>query len=411
MTSSSRNENAGAAFGLVLAASASTSLGAAVVFFLKLVKMANRRVLAMTLGFSAGVMTFVSFAEIFGKATNSFIDDGHDENRAYIYATCCFFVGVLFMMLLNVAVHTLFGGRDHHHEKHHDGRFDPVNQLETAQRMADVLEQEEQQSHDHAQELDELESDTDDYNNDDDDNDDNVIPVRQNNSQKNNRMDEDEARSSDDYYNKNESQDSSCTSAPPGERPKADECDIAAMQQLEHIKPKQDDKTEATNSDMFDENSETNNKKLERMGLNTAIALGLHNFPEGLATFVAALEDPAVGAVLAVAIAIHNIPEGLCVALPVYYATGNRCKAFLWGAISGASDIVAALLGWLILVNVIGDTTYAIFFGLVSGMMVIISMKELLPMAHHYDPKDTVVTYSFIAGMALMAFSLIMFLI
>jgi ZIP family zinc transporter len=151
--------------------------------------------------------------------------------------------------------------------------------------------------------------------------------------------------------------------------------------------------------------------KLVRMGLNTAIAIGLHNFPEGLATFVAALNDPRVGAILAFAIAIHNIPEGLCVALPVYYATGNRMKAFMWALLSGASEFVAALLGWAILANSFSDDLYAVLFGLVAGMMVTISTRELLPTAHVYDPEDTVVTYSYIGGMLLIALSLVLFLL
>ena len=91
--------NAGVAFALVLAAGASTGLGAAVVFFPKLVKLASRRVLAASLGFSAGVMSYVSFVEIFNKATLSFVDAGHAENRAYIYSSCCFFGGVVSMMV------------------------------------------------------------------------------------------------------------------------------------------------------------------------------------------------------------------------------------------------------------------------------------------------------------------------
>jgi len=151
------------------------------------------------------------------------------------------------------------------------------------------------------------------------------------------------------------------------------------------------------------------NQRLHKMGLNTAIAIGLHNFPEGLATFVAALQDPKVGAILAVAIAIHNIPEGLCVALPIYYASGSRVKGFLWALLSGASEFVAALLGWAILASVFSENTYAILFGLVAGMMIMISIKELLPTAHIYDEKDTVVTYSFIVGMIVMALSLCLF--
>ena len=150
-------------------------------------------------------------------------------------------------------------------------------------------------------------------------------------------------------------------------------------------------------------------QKLVKMGVSTAVAIALHNFPEGLATFVAALDDPSVGAVLAVAIGIHNIPEGLCVALPIYYATGNRWKAFMWGCLSGVSEPIAALLGWAVLARTMSDQVYAILFGLVSGMMVIISLKELIPTAHRYDPEDSVVTYSLIAGMAIIALSLVLF--
>ncbi len=158
-------------------------------------------------------------------------------------------------------------------------------------------------------------------------------------------------------------------------------------------------------------NTSEEKKRLVKMGMTTALAIALHNFPEGLATFVAALNDPKVGVVLAIAISIHNIPEGLCVALPIFYATGNRTKAFLWALLSGASEIVAAFLGWLILSNVFTDATYATLFGLVAGMMVIISIRELLPTAHFYDPEDTVVTHSFIAGMVVMALSLVLFVI
>jgi ZIP family zinc transporter len=188
------------------------------------------------------------------------------------------------------------------------------------------------------------------------------------------------------------------------------------------------DNSDGNNSDTFKDNqvskSESGNKvvvenapsnakheekKLVKMGMSTALAIALHNFPEGLATFVAALDDPSVGAVLAIAIGIHNIPEGLCVALPIYYATGNRCKAFWWGTLSGVSEPIAALLGWAVLANAMSDHVYAILFGLVSGMMVIISMKELIPTAHRYDPEDTVVTYSVIGGMVIIALSLVLF--
>jgi zinc transporter ZupT len=159
------------------------------------------------------------------------------------------------------------------------------------------------------------------------------------------------------------------------------------------------------------ENDAHERQLLFRMSMNTAIAIGLHNFPEGLATFVATLNDPSVGFVLAVAIAIHNIPEGLCVALPVYYATGSRTKAFGWAIFSGLSEPLAAVFGYIILANAVGSTTYGILFGIISGMMVIISTRELLPTAHRYDPTDRVVTYSFIFGMAVLALSLVLFVL
>lgn len=184
-------------------------------------------------------------------------------------------------------------------------------------------------------------------------------------------------------------------------------------------------------------------KRLVKMGLSTTLAIILHNFPEGLATFVAALDDPPVGAALAIAIAIHNskfsiwnlmhfapyffnssqknydlflkqtttVPEGLCVALPIYYATGDRWKAFMWGCISGIAEPIAAILGWFVLASIMTDEVYAILFGLVSGMMIMISMKELIPTAHRYDPEDTVVTHTIISGMAVIALSLVLFTI
>jgi len=150
--------------------------------------------------------------------------------------------------------------------------------------------------------------------------------------------------------------------------------------------------------------------KLERMGLLTALAIGLHNLPEGLATFVAASGDPAVGGALAVAIALHNIPEGLCVSVPIFYASGNRHKAFGWAFVSGFAEIVGAALGWAILSQYFSDMLYALLFGLVSGMMVYIVIYQLLPTAHRYDPADKVSSSSTVAGMAVMAISLLLFL-
>jgi ZIP family zinc transporter len=149
------------------------------------------------------------------------------------------------------------------------------------------------------------------------------------------------------------------------------------------------------------------------MGINTAAAIAIHNFPEGLATFVATLAEPSVGVTLAIAIGIHNIPEGLCVALPIYYATDSRLKGFLWALLSGISEPVGALIGYAIIKSTGDDMSqvvYGVLFGLVAGMMIMIVILELLPTAYRYDPTDTCVTNSVVVGMLVMAASLCLFL-
>ena len=120
-------------------------------------------------------------------------------------------------------------------------------------------------------------------------------------------------------------------------------------------------------------------RALTKMSLLTGLAIAIHNFPEGLATFVATLADSSVGISVAIAIALHNIPEGICVAMPVYYATGSRWKGFLWAFLSGVSEPIGALIGWAILADRMDDTAYGVIFGMVGGMMVFIALRELLP--------------------------------
>jgi zinc transporter ZupT len=110
---------------------------------------------------------------------------------------------------------------------------------------------------------------------------------------------------------------------------------------------------------------------LQKMGILTALAIGIHNLPEGLATFIAALADPLNGVAIAVAIALHNIPEGVCVAMPVYYATGSRWKGFWWAFLSGASEPIGGILGYAVLYgNRMSDIAYGLLFCVVGGMMV-----------------------------------------
>jgi ZIP family zinc transporter len=149
--------------------------------------------------------------------------------------------------------------------------------------------------------------------------------------------------------------------------------------------------------------------KLLRMGLFTGLTIAIHNFPEGLATFAATLADPKLGASIAVAIAIHNIPEGIAVSVPVYFATGSRKKAFWYSFLSGVSEPIGAIVGYTLLRAFFSDTVFGVLFSAVGGIMVFISLDELIPTAREYGTGHVAI-YGVVAGMALMAVSLLLFL-
>ena len=149
--------------------------------------------------------------------------------------------------------------------------------------------------------------------------------------------------------------------------------------------------------------------RLKRMGMFTALAIGIHNFPEGLATFTAALSDPNLGIAIAVAIAIHNVPEGIAVSVPIYYATGSRRQAFKLSFLSGLSEPAGALVGYLLLMPFLSPTVFGILFAGVAGIMVFISLDELLPAAEEFGEHHLSI-YGMICGMGVMALSLLLFL-
>eukprot|EP00930_Biecheleria_cincta_P060285 TRINITY_DN45963_c0_g1_i1.p1 TRINITY_DN45963_c0_g1~~TRINITY_DN45963_c0_g1_i1.p1 ORF type:complete len:333 (-),score=49.96 TRINITY_DN45963_c0_g1_i1:7-981(-) len=294
--------HAGLGFGLVLAAGLSTAIGAAAVYVNRIVQLASQRVLACGLGFSAGVMLYVSFVEIMGKSQDAFSDYGL-ESGALACTSACFFGGIFGMMCIGWLTHKL--------EPHHSHCIDG----------AEVCGD----------------------------------PVLDPNLEQNSAQEPQGQQSA--------TQDMSTGQASAGE-----------------IIP------ELADSEV----PKATDAALQRMGINTALAIAIHNFPEGLATFVATLGDPTVGATLAIAIAIHNIPEGLCVALPIFYSSGSRHRAFLWALLSGLSEPVGALVGYA-LIKVSGEDMnaliYGILFGLVAGMMVGIVLSELLPTGLRYDPE------------------------
>jgi zinc transporter, ZIP family len=148
--------------------------------------------------------------------------------------------------------------------------------------------------------------------------------------------------------------------------------------------------------------------KLYRMGMFAALAIAIHNFPEGLATFTGALKNPSLGISIAIAIAIHNIPEGIAVSVPIYYATASRKKAFFYSSLSGLAEPVGAIVGYLLLMPIMNDIVFGLLFSSVAGIMVFISLDELLPAAEKYG-EHHVSMYGVVSGMIIMAVSLALF--
>lgn len=161
--------------------------------------------------------------------------------------------------------------------------------------------------------------------------------------------------------------------------------------------------------EIADTSQAQNFSKLYRMGLFAALAIAIHNFPEGLATFASALKDIKIGIPIAIAIAIHNIPEGIAVSVPLYYATGSRKKAFFYSLLSGLAEPVGAAIGYALLFSFFNDIVFGILFASVAGIMVFISLDELLPAAQEYG-EHHFAAYGLVSGMAVMAVSLLMFL-
>ncbi|HBO44924.1 MAG TPA: zinc transporter ZupT [Planctomycetaceae bacterium] len=294
------------ALGLTVFAGMATSLGSAIAFF---AKRTNYRFLSVATGFSAGVMLYVSFVEIFVKGTESLTSEsafgpfwGNWVNVA------SFFGGVLLIGIIDA----LIPSAENPHETHTKQEMNPL--------------------HD----------------------------------------------------------------------PSAPMPDFAAVAaDPAHAAPGAHD-------------HRVDHKKLMRMGLFTALAITIHNFPEGLATFLAALEDPRLGVAIAVAIALHNIPEGISVSVPIFYATGDRRKAFIYSSLSGLAEPVGAIVAYLGLrlffggdCGAIPSEVMGVLFGGVAGVMVYISLDELLPTSRAYGKGHDSLLGLF-GGMAVMAISLLL---
>lgn len=264
------------ALGLTLFAGLSTGIGSAIAFY---TKKTNETFLSAALGFSAGVMIYVSLIEIFPKANDSLFSYYGDSSKAYLFTTIAFFAGMALIAII-----------------------------------------------------------------------DKLVP---------------EAENPHEIHDASEICDDNCA-------------------------------------------EERKKKALLRMGLFSALAIAIHNFPEGLATFMSALNDPTLGISIAIAIAIHNIPEGISVSVPVYYATGSKKKAFGYSFLSGLAEPVGALLGYFLLRSFLSEALFGMIFAGVAGIMVYISLDELLPTAEKYGKHHIAIT-GLIAGMVVMAISLVLF--
>lgn len=149
-----------------------------------------------------------------------------------------------------------------------------------------------------------------------------------------------------------------------------------------------------------------NGKVLKRTGIMMALAIGIHNFPEGLATFTSALADMEIAIPIVVAIAIHNIPEGIAVSVPIYHSTNSRKKAFWYSFLSGMAEPIGAIVGFMFLMPFWTPTINAMLLAFVSGIMVYISFDELLPGTEKYGHHHMGII-GVILGMAIMAVSLL----
>jgi ZIP family zinc transporter len=292
------------ALGLTVFAGMATGIGSAIAFF---ATRTNYRFLSIATGFSAGVMLYVSFVEIFFKGQEELVA-AYGETGGDWANVGAFFGGIALIAIIDILVPSA----ENPHELHAEEEVAPLHDPNAPMPDFEELERKEQEGEDHDPEL--------------------------------------------------------------------------------HV----------------------HRHKLMRMGLFTALAIGIHNFPEGLATFLAALKDPGVGAAIAVAIAMHNIPEGISVSVPIFYATGHRGKAFFWSVLSGLAEPVGAIIAYVGLVlffggesNVLPPQIMGILFGGVAGIMVYISLDELLPTSRAYGKgHDSLI--GLLAGMAVMALSLLL---
>ena len=179
---------------------------------------------------------------------------------------------------------------------------------------------------------------------------------------------------------------------------------MAVFGLISHLVPEADEPHEIKTEEEMEEKS--HELALEQVGLKSALAIGIHNFPEGMVTFMTSLLDPAMGVSIAIAIAMHNIPEGIGVAAPIYFATNDKKRALWLTFLSGVSEPIGAILAYLLLRPFLTPTLFGVVFGAISGIMVLISFDELLPASRAYG-ETHLSLLGLIFGMMVMGASLV----
>ncbi len=183
---------------------------------------------------------------------------------------------------------------------------------------------------------------------------------------------------------------------------------IGLIALIDKVIPSYENPHEYTSPEKIESEPAEKKNRLKRMGVLSAVAIAVHNFPEGLATFMSALQSPALGMTIAAAIAIHNIPEGLAVSAPIYYATKSRKRAFVFSFLSGLSEPLGALIGYFVLRSFFSDALFGATFAGVAGIMVYVALDGLLPTAEEYGEHHLAIG-GLVGGMMVMALSLLLF--
>lgn len=330
------------AFALNIAAGFATIVGGTVVFHKRLVHLANPVSLAIALGVSAGVMVFISLAEIFGESVQLLAKGIQTKDmkpktakgHAWLAATGCFAAGIVLIYLIDWIVHKI--APEHEQTE--------MENMEIIRKSIDQLDDETNST------LDQLA--------------DQCAGIEADN----------------------------------------DAC-IASDHELGLQSPMRKQPSRC-----YFKIDEPSRRNLQRMGLLSALAIGIHNIPEGVATYVGALQNSSVGFSLAIGIGLHNIPEGIAVAAPIYFATGSRWRGIIWCAVSAAAEPLGGLIAWLAIGKGMDPVSEGIMYGLVCGIMVCISVKELLPTAYKFAGGQTqLVSAGVFFGMFIMLASLILF--